>query len=304
MLRRSYLTPRNDTKIIINYQIKEKVKISIITASYNYADYIEDVINSVINQTYENWELIIVDDGSSDSSVEIIKSYCDKDERIKLFLHEGSQNKGLKETLLLGVEKSTGDWVAFLESDDFFKPDNLLKKVEVIEKNPSVKLVFNKVEFFGDEKRSKKLEKDLSPTQNELSKMIFPRNMFYDFYTKNMILTFSSVMVEKEALLNTDFNAPVEALLDWWLWIHLAYKNEFYYVDEVLTSWNLHPQSYISTSKKPILPTQIKAYFDVYKNNGKNFTVLLFILFSMPKLFIIRIKKILKKVINKLIPAS
>jgi len=276
------------------------MKISIITASYNYADYITDVINSVVNQTYSDWELIVVDDGSSDNSVEIIKSFCEKDGRIKLYQHEGCANKGLKETLMLGIEKASGDWIAFLESDDFFKPENLAKKVEVIEKNPSVKLVFNKVEFIGDEKRSKKIETDLSPTQSELSKMNFPRNMFYDFYKKNMILTFSAVMVKKENIKAADFNTNIDALLDWWLWVHLAYKNEFYYLDEELTQWNIHPDSYISNTKKLRFP-QLGAYLDVYKNGGRNFKVLWFILYSLPTLFYIKVKKNIFKLVNKVL---
>jgi len=101
------------------------MKISIITANYNYAQYIEEAINSVINQSYGDWELIIVDDGSSDNSVEIIKSYCEKDSRIRLFQHANGENKGLKETLLLGISHASGDWIAFLESDDSFTLDNL-----------------------------------------------------------------------------------------------------------------------------------------------------------------------------------
>lgn len=94
--------------------------ISIITASYNYENYIKETIESVLNQTYTNWELIIVDDGSKDNSVEVIKSYCEKDSRIKLFQHEGGVNKGLAETIKLGISKAQGEWIAFLESDDKF----------------------------------------------------------------------------------------------------------------------------------------------------------------------------------------
>ena len=278
------------------------MKISIITASYNYAQYIEKCIESVIAQTYQDWELIIVDDGSSDNSVEIIKSYCEKDSRIKLFQHEECKNKGLKETLLLGLEHATGDWIAFLESDDCLKPNYLSKKVEITQNHPSVKLIFNKVEFIGDEKKSKKIKKDLSPTLKELSKMNFPKNMFCNFYLKNMILTFSSVMVEKNILKNTNFDTPTDALLDWWLWIHLSYKNIFYYIDEELTSWNIHPQSYISNSKKPIINlTQLNAYIDLYKREGKDFKILLFLLLLTPFVILIKIKKFILKIINKIL---
>ena len=271
------------------------MKISIITASYNYANYIEDVINSVISQTYSDWELIVVDDGSSDNSVAIIKSYCAKDPRIKLFQHEGEINKGLKETILFGLEKCTGDWVAFLESDDLFKPDNLLKKVEVANKHPDVKLIFNKVKFLWDKDRPDYNKQEFENTQKTLSNMSCPRNMFYDFYIKNMILTFSCVMVEKNVLKNTDFNTPFDAALDWWLWIHLAYENKFYYLDEELTSWNLHPQSYISKSKKPLfMPMQVKAYFDVFKKT-KQSKIPMFIIFSTLPLILFKARRFILK---------
>lgn len=75
--------------------------ISIITASYNYEKYIKDTIESVLSQTYSDWEMIIVDDGSKDKSRDIIKEYCEKDSRIKLYTHEKNVNKGLAETIQL-----------------------------------------------------------------------------------------------------------------------------------------------------------------------------------------------------------
>jgi len=290
------------------------MKISIITASYNYAQYIEEAINSVINQSYSDWELIIVDDGSSDNSLEIIKSYCEKDERIKLFFHEADCeqrlkgkttffpempfsasnqeriNKGLKETLLLGIENATGDWVAFLESDDFFETDNLAEKVKVIEKHSNVKLIFNKVKFLSETKR--KEQKIFEKTQKKLSKMCFPKNMFKDFYTNNMILTFSCVMVEANILKNADFITPVDSLLDWWLWIHLAYKNNFYYINEELTSWRLHDKSYIEKTKRFSCLLPIKAYWEIFKQN-KSLEFLFFIVYSSVIFIFVRVFRFL-----------
>lgn len=265
------------------------MRVSIITASYNYAQYIEVAIDSVINQSYQDWELIIVDDGSSDNSVEIIKSYCGKDNRIKLFQHEGGVNKGLKETIMLGLKNATGDWVAFLESDDFFMPDNLAKKVDIIEKNPSIKLIFNKVDFLNESDKKHKKQKKFDKTQSYLSKTNFPKNMFKDFYQNNMILTFSAVMVDKNSLLDTDFNTPIDAHLDWWLWIHLAYNNDFCYIDEALTKWRLHENSYIKNRKKQNLTfTPIEAYDDVYKKNGKPLFFLPFLIYSKIKFLLTR----------------
>lgn len=224
------------------------MKISIITANYNYAQYIEEAINSVISQAYQDWELIIVDDGSSDNSVEIIKSYCEKDSRIKLFMHDDESNKGLKESILLGLQHASGDWIAFLESDDLLAPKNLEEKVAIINQHPEVKLIFNKVKFLAEEKR--KQQKIYTKIQEKLSKMKFPKIMFFDFSVDNRILTFSCAMVESSILKQADFNTPVDSSLDRWLWIHLAYKNDFYYINEELTSWRLHSNSYIKRDTK------------------------------------------------------
>lgn len=269
------------------------MKISVIISSYNYAQYIKETIDSVLEQTYKDWELIIVDDGSSDNSVEIIKSYCEKDVRIKLFQHDDKLNHGLKETLLLGMEHATGDWIAFLESDDYLSPYNLAKKVEIIKESSDAKLIFNKVKFMSEEKISKKRLRILKNIQKKLSKIKFPKNMFYDFYIDNMILTFSSVMVEAKAIKNADFNSPQDSTLDCWLWVHLAYENDFYYIDEELTRWRLHEKSYIKSKPKFFFP-QLSAYGDVYRKHPK-FSLWFYILYSNIKLFLVRGFRFLKR---------
>ena len=112
------------------------MQISIITASYNYEEYIKETIESVIAQTYTDWEMVIVDDGSKDNSVEVIKSYCEQDSRIKLYQHENGENKGLIETVKLGIEKAQNEWIVFLESDDTITPDYLETKLEIIKLLP------------------------------------------------------------------------------------------------------------------------------------------------------------------------
>ena len=102
-------------------------QITIITTSYNYAEYISQTIESVLAQTFSNWELIIVDDASSDNSVEVIKKYCD-DKRIKLICHD--KNKGLRASIKTALKYAKGEWVAFVESDDTITSDALEKRLK------------------------------------------------------------------------------------------------------------------------------------------------------------------------------
>ena len=263
--------------------------ISIVTASYNYEQYISETIQSVLNQTYSDWEMIIVDDCSTDNSVEVIKSFNDK--RIKLFVNE--KNLGLKGTVKRGIEEAKGDWVVFLESDDMITPDYLEKKIQIAQQYPDVNLIFNDCEFFGDEKRIELFSKRLKKTRKILSKKQYPCNLFYDFFVSNKIFTFSSVMVKREELLKINFDPKLDCLLDWHLWIQLAYSGKFYYVDEQLTRWRLHTKSYIKKSRyKSPFDLQIKAYLDVFKQT-KDFKIILKILGLLPLWYARQVKKFL-----------
>ena len=97
--------------------------ISIITPSFNSAEFIESTVNSVIAQTYQNWEMIIVDDNSTDNSVEVIKRLSQKDDRIKLIKLD--ENSGAAVARNTAIENAKGDFLAFLDSDDIWKPFKL-----------------------------------------------------------------------------------------------------------------------------------------------------------------------------------
>jgi teichuronic acid biosynthesis glycosyltransferase TuaG len=92
--------------------------ISIITPNYNSEKFITDTIESVINQTYENWELIIVDDYSKDQSIDIIKQYSDKDPRIQLIKLENNSGPGICRNK--GISKASGKYLTFIDSDDLW----------------------------------------------------------------------------------------------------------------------------------------------------------------------------------------
>ena len=269
------------------------MKISIVTASYNYQDYIKETIQSVLDQTYSDWELIIVDDCSNDNSVDVIKSFSD--DRIKLFINE--KNLGLAQTVKRGVECATGDWIVFLESDDLITSDNIEKKVEIVKKYSDLNLIFNDCEFFGDENKVRDFSIALKKTRALLKKKNYPQNMFYNFYLSNKIFTFSSVMAKREDLLKISYTPPIDSLLDWWLWVQLAYIGKFYYISEKLTKWRLHTDSYIYKSNHySPKQLQMKIYFAMFKKY-QNIFILLFIPFAQFIWYLQQIKKNLKKLI-------
>jgi len=106
--------------------------VSIITPSHNASRFISECINSVLLQTYQDWEMIIVDDLSNDNSVEIIKSFLRKDSRIKLI--ELDKNAGPAKARNRAIKESKGDFIAFLDADDLWKKEKLEKQLNFMKK--------------------------------------------------------------------------------------------------------------------------------------------------------------------------
>lgn len=109
-------------------------KVTVITPSYNSGKYISETIKSVINQTYSNWEMLIVDDCSTDNSISIINDYCTSDNRIRLIKLE--ENGGAAVARNRGIKEANGRFIAFLDSDDLWHPEKLKNQIGImIEKN-------------------------------------------------------------------------------------------------------------------------------------------------------------------------
>ena len=223
--------------------------ISIIVASYNYADIISEALDSILDQTYDNYEVIIVDDGSSDNSVAVVEKYL-RYKNFYLFTHENHENRGLSETIKLGLEKSHGDYIAFLESDDLWERNYLEEKVKCIKKYADVKIITNDLMLFGD-----KREDEINTIRKHVVKVNskFTSTRTYvtaeEFRKRNWLFTFSCTMVSKESLSKCDFDHnPVKANLDWWLWRQVCLESPVYYLKDKLTRWRLH-NSYMNAAR-------------------------------------------------------
>ncbi|MCM1438248.1 MAG: glycosyltransferase family 2 protein [Roseburia sp.] len=107
--------------------------VSIIMPNYNCEKYIGETLNSVMNQTYENWELLIVDDCSDDNSLQVIGEFMKRDARIKLFVNE--KGSGAAASRNRAIREAKGKWIAFLDSDDLWTEDKLEKQVKFMADN-------------------------------------------------------------------------------------------------------------------------------------------------------------------------
>jgi len=157
--------------------------LSVIMPAYNSARYISDAIESVKNQTFQNWELIVIDDGSSDGTAQIVKSFSSGDERIVLY--ESGERLGVSAARNKAVSLARGEWIAFLDSDDMWAPSKLEKQIALAEKK-ECRFVFTGSAFIDENGR--------------FYKGIFkaPEAVGYERLKNHNVISCSSVFIKKE----------------------------------------------------------------------------------------------------------
>lgn len=197
-------------------------KVSIIIPTYNRAHLIGRAIQSVLNQTYQDFELIIVDDGSRDDTEKFVK--CLEDERIVYIRHE--ENKGPSAARNTGIKESKGEYIAFQDSDDEWFSEKLEKQIEVFHNSPpEVGVVYSG--FF-------RIEND--------RKIYIPRGFFilkegkiHKELLKGNFIGTPAVLIKKQCFERRRyFDENLPAFEDWELWIEISKYYEFRYINEPL----------------------------------------------------------------------
>lgn len=218
-------------------------EITVILTSYNYAKYLGKAIDSVINQSYSDWQLIIIDDGSKDSSIDIINNYVNQfPEKIYLYTHPDNENRGIKSTYELAFSLAEGKYTAFLESDDFWNEGYLEKKTEAIKQRKNVSLVYSGLELVGEaHQRYIDFLDYLDFVGHRINKK--PSRIFESLFYRNPVSTFSNIFVRTEVLNDFSIKKDFEIWADWQLLLCAAEKGDFYYIPEKLVNWRIHSNS-------------------------------------------------------------
>lgn len=131
--------------------------VSIVMPVYNAEDFLGEAIESVFGQTYSNWELIAIDDGSTDNSLNILRDFHLKDKRVRVLVNES--NRGVAETLNRGIRAAKGIYIARMDADDLMKPLRLERQIHFMKKHPSYVAVGTWMEVIDPISRVKRLRK-------------------------------------------------------------------------------------------------------------------------------------------------
>ena len=216
--------------------------VSVITPSYNSSKFIDECVNSVISQSYTNWELLIVDDCSDDSSKELLLDLERRDERIQVIFLDN--NIGAANARNVAILKAKGKYIAFLDSDDSWDSQKLYKQISFMIKN---EIAFSYTSY-----------QSISENGLDIIRVInAPYKMSYNNYLKNTIIGCLTVVIDKEKV--GDFEMPsIRSSHDMALWL-LIMKRGFdaYGLNENLANYRI-----VSTSNSS---SKLDAAIDVWR---------------------------------------
>ncbi len=236
-------------KVLSQQSMNNQPLISIITPNYNSQTYIAETIESIINQSYGNWELLITDDVSSDNSVEIIKNYSNKDSRIKFF--QLQENGGAAVCRNNSIKQASGRFIAFLDSDDIWLPNKLQHQLNFMVRN-NYELTYTRYQKI--DKKSNKIEW-FSKNWGKLA--------YKDMLSSNKMGCLS-VMYDTKRI-GKVYMPLIRKRQDYALWLDILKKVDFSYcLDEVLALYRVSDSS-LSSSKKEMLKWNWKLFREVEK---------------------------------------
>ncbi len=217
----------------------KKPKVSVVIGSYNCEKFIQETIQSVINQTFQDWELIVVDDCSTDNTCQKINEI--KDDRIRLIKLDS--NSGLPAVPRnIAMRNAKGDYIAFLDHDDLWLPKKLEKQVAAMEQDEDIYLVYTKCIIQRDGKQLK-----ISPQK--------PKSgyVFHDLFLHFNFIDCLTVMIRNKSEENNyyfDEDKGFVAVEDYALWLLIAKDHKIFCVDEPLAIYRIHSEGLSSGAFK------------------------------------------------------
>lgn len=219
--------------------------ISVVLPVYNGEKYLQEAIESILTQTYTNFEFIIINDGSTDNSLEIIEKYKSKDNRVIVISRE---NKGLIVTLNEGIGVAKGKYIARMDQDDISLPERFEVQVKFMEENLDIGICGSWIKSFGENIKAYKWK--LSSSNKRLKTELLFSSCF----------AHPSVMIKKEILIKNNLyydNFFVNAE-DFKLWSELSYVTNFSNIDKVLLKYRI-----LNTSMTRVADKNIEKRYEI-----------------------------------------
>ncbi|MDP4281277.1 MAG: glycosyltransferase [Bacteroidota bacterium] len=228
--------------------------VSVISPAYNHGKYIEECIKSILRQSFPDWEMLIMDDGSTDDTAEIAERLSENDSRIMVFRQNNIGIFRLAETYNKALANSHGKYICILECDDLWEPDKLKRQTETMEKDPSVVVTWGKAMAFHSGDLSSAGIYPKTVPEGTFYQNDPPGNILNILFIENPIPA-ATMMIRKSALSRTGgfIQRPGLPLVDLSTLLELADKGTFHYDDRILAKWRVYEAQTTKTYPVQIL---------------------------------------------------
>ncbi len=207
--------------------------VSVVMTSYNYARFISEAINGVLDQDVADFELIIIDDCSVDGSQDLIEEFAKKDSRIRAYFHE--ENMGIPKTQNQGIDLATGKFIAFCASDDIWLQDKLRRQLAVLEEDEDLVVWGEGVIIDGE---GKPTGQTFTQVYNSVDRKK-SGDILEELLKGNFILS-TSRMLKRENLRQLRFNEELKFLNDYQFAVDLASRYHYHFIKEPLVKYRFH----------------------------------------------------------------
>lgn len=209
--------------------MKNSALVSVIIPTFNYGSFIGETISSVMAQTYPNWEIIIVDDGSTDNTKFTLAPFL-QDQRIQYFYQK---NAGLSAARNAGILLSKGEFVQFLDADDLISPSKIERQITHFSSGYEIGISYTAAYYFSDQKKSK-LYRTVALTDTDWMPMLVGDNYFtWLELIKRNIMPVNAALVSRNVLdLVGTFDITLKSLEDWDYWLRCAAVTKICYLDD------------------------------------------------------------------------
>jgi glycosyltransferase involved in cell wall biosynthesis len=229
---------------------KNTPKISVIIPLYNHGKYIEEAVNSVLTQSFADFELIIINDGSADNSEDVVRNI--KDDRIRYFYQE---NQGAHKTINRGIQLAKGEYITILNSDDVYYANRLEEFLKILESDSSINAVFSHIEFINDQGNSIKYKigaEDNWKGHDPETSLKGEKNIFLALLSGNFLVTTSNLFCRKSVFDNLGLFSNLKYAHDYEFFLKLCYSYKVFIVEKALLKYRIHETNTVKENEAAV----------------------------------------------------
>jgi glycosyltransferase involved in cell wall biosynthesis len=204
--------------------------VTVIVPAYNYAQFIADTLASVQAQSYQHWECIVVDDGSTDDTNAVVRRFSETDRRIKYVRQD---NQGLAAARNSGVASSAGEYLQFLDADDLLEEKKLERQVEFLDQHPQIDIVFSDARYFRTDNVAERLFSQGADNLPWVAHVSARGREVLLALVRNNIMVVNAPLLRRSVLNDVGlFDGSVKGIEDWHYWVRCAITGKYFHYED------------------------------------------------------------------------